>query len=150
MKIFVDEKLKAVVRDAETGEIIKTVHKKRDDAILDCGDTLIAQYINREDPSVLSYCAVGSDGSAVDASVDTGLGSEIGRLSVTDKTRSGNEILFSTFFSTADCNGTWGEMGLVNASSGGTFLNRDLFSSTISKDSSKTVTVDYTLTVTSE
>jgi hypothetical protein len=143
-KIELKGKFRVTVRDAKTDKVLRDFEVEN--VILSVGKEPVAQLINGEAPTIPLYCAVGSDDTAPDPA-QTGLLAEIGRIEVTTRQRTGNQIVYSTFFSASDCNGTWNEMGLVNAQSGGIFLNRVLFPASIAKDSTKTVTVDYTLTV---
>ncbi|MCD6421892.1 hypothetical protein J7L13_00900 [bacterium] len=143
-KIRVSGKFVAIVRDAKTGKILQRVETPN--TILECGKQQLAKIFAGESSEFFNYCAVGSDATPPDSS-QTGLLNEIGRVQVTQKTASGNQITISTFFSAADCNGEWNEVGLVTKQSGGVFLNRALFPSTIQKTSTKTVTVDCILTI---
>jgi hypothetical protein len=143
-KINLTGKLRATVRDAKTGRILSVI--EAENLVVTAGKELVAKILNAEGDAVPNFCAVGS-GTTAPADTDTALEAEIGRLEVTQRSRTGNQIVYSIFFSAADCNGDWNEAGLFNAETGGTMLCRALFPSTISKDSTKTVTVDWTITV---
>jgi hypothetical protein len=88
------------------------------------------------------YLAIGT-GTAAPAVTDTGLQSENARYALASSARDGNYLRTTMFLnSTQGNNVTYTEMGLVNASSGGTFLNHGLLSSSITKTSAKTATFD--------
>lgn len=137
--------LKVTVRDAQSGEILDT--QQFSNLTVTAGKELIAKLLNGESVAVPNFCAVGTGSTAI-AAGDTTLEGEIGRLEVTYRSRSGAAITYSTFFGSGDCNGTWANTALFNADSGGSLLCAALFSSAISKDSAKTVTVDWTVTIT--
>jgi hypothetical protein len=142
-KIKLIGNVRATVRDAKTGKILEVIETAN--LVVTVGKELVASLLNDESIAVPNYCAVGS-GTTDPAHTDTALEAEIGRLEVTQRSRSGNQIVYSTFFSASDANGDWNECGLFNAESGGTMLCRALFSATIAKDSTKTVTVDWVIT----
>ena len=144
-RVRIRGRVRATVRDAETGEVLRVVEGRN--LVTDVGEALFSQLMNGESVDIISYCAVGSSDTAP-AEGDTTLTAEIGRIQVTDQTRSGAKITYSTFFSAADCNGTWKEEGLLNAAAGGTLVCHTLFASTIDKDVTKTVTVDHELEIT--
>jgi hypothetical protein len=137
-------KVRVTMRDAKTERILSVI--ATENLVVNAGKELVAKILNAEGDAMPNFCAVGS-GTTTPAETDTALETEIGRLEVTQRSRSGNQIVYSTFFSSADCNGTWNEAGLFNAETGGTMLCRALFPSTIDKDSTKTVTVDWAITV---
>jgi hypothetical protein len=143
-KIRLTGKVRAVVRDSKTDRILQVVETAN--LVVTAGKELVAALLNDENIAVPNYCAVGS-GTTTPADTDTALEAETGRLQVTQRSRSGNQLVYSTFFSASDANGDWNECGLFNADSGGTMLCRALFSATIAKDSTKTVTVDWIITV---
>jgi hypothetical protein len=143
-KVTLKGKVRVTVRDAKTGKVVQVVESEN--VVVDVGEELVAALLNDENMAVPNFCAVGS-GTTAPAETDTALEAEIGRVEVTQRSRTGSQVFYSTFFGSADCNGTWNECGLFNAQSGGTMLCRALFSATIEKDSTKTVTVDWTITV---
>lgn len=93
-----------------------------------------------------SHLALGNDASVAPASSDTTLNNEVHREQVTDHADNGNELLASTFIDSTEANG-YGleELGIFTASAGGDLLNHSTFT-TVTKDNSKTVTFDVTLT----
>ncbi|MEM3427315.1 MAG: hypothetical protein QW158_04510 [Nitrososphaerales archaeon] len=94
-----------------------------------------------------AYCGVGSSDQAPSPS-DTDLIQPIGsRKQVTDRFRSGCTATFSTFFSSQDNNGVWREAGLFTSQSGGVMLSRAVFPTPIVKDETKTITLDWDITV---
>lgn len=91
-----------------------------------------------------SHLALGTD--ATDPSVsDTGLGAEQYREAVDSTTDAGNDLETTTLLDENEGNGfTYEELGLVSASSGGTFLNHSNISST-PKTSENTATFEVVL-----
>lgn len=66
----------------------------------------------------LTYHAIGTGSTAV-AVGDTTLTTETGRKAITSKSRSGNEVTFSTFFPVADCTVKVAECGVFGSSTAG-------------------------------
>ena len=92
-----------------------------------------------------SHMAFGDDGASGTSSSDSSLNNEQYRTSVTDNVDNGKDLLCSTFLDSSEANGyTIDEVGVITASSGGTLLNHATISS-VSKDSTKTATIDVTL-----
>lgn len=74
-----------------------------------------------------SHLALGDD-DTTPAYGDTGLTNELRRDAVDSTTDNGNDLVTSTLLGSGEGNGnTYRELGLVSASSGGTFLNHSLF-----------------------
>jgi len=90
----------------------------------------------------LQYIAVGSD-STTPSSGDTALGSEIDRKSVMDRKLVNTAVRFSTWFGSAEANGTWREIGLFDKSVGGTLFCRSLIDPPIEKTADKVIYVEY-------
>lgn len=119
-----------------------------DNLIVTAGKNHIAALLVNDGGTVnLGFCGVGSSSQAVAVS-DTDLVTPIGsRKAVADDFRVNNAADFSTLFASGDNNGTWREAGLFWAASGGDMLARALFQSAVTKDSTKVVTVDWSVTV---
>lgn len=143
-KLRITGRVKATVRDAKTGKILQVIEGPN--LVTDVGEILFTKWMNGEAADIIAYCAVGSDATPP-AEGDTTLTAEIGRILITDQTRSGATITYSTFFSAADCNGTWLEEGLLNAAVAGELVAHSLFAAQIDKDATKTVTCDHELTM---
>jgi len=137
-------KARFIVRDADSGKILQVAESSN--LVVSGGRNLIAMLLNGESAELPNYCAVGS-GTTAPAVGDTTLEGEIGRLPVTQRTRANNVITYGTFFGSADCNGTWNKCGLFNAQTGGTLFAELLISPPISKDTTKTVDVEYSVTI---
>jgi hypothetical protein len=136
-------KAKLIVRDIRTGLILEV--REIDNLITTAGKNFIASVVNGEATLSNIYIAVGS-GTTTPAVGDTTLEGEIGRLPITSKTRTNNQILYSTYFGSGDCNGTWNKIGIFNAQSGGTLISELLISPSLAKDTTKAVDVEYTIT----
>ncbi len=158
---------KIIIRDADTGEIKKTVKFKN--IITTPGKFHIVDRLQGRvgvsgADTINGYCALGAGSSTpeawdsgLDAEISTGPGS--GRVSFTSVSRSNQTVLCSTFFDTDEGNGTNSEVGLfvTGYDSGGNYLpvsnkagsgilfSRAIFSP-ITKTSSETWTVDWEIT----
>jgi hypothetical protein len=94
-----------------------------------------------------AYLSLGDDGALGTASGDTALNNEVFRKAVTDHADQGTTLLASTFVDSTEANGyTLDELGLFTSDTGGTnvLLNHSTFAS-VTKDNTKTVTFDVTL-----
>lgn len=144
-KICLKGKVKVTVRDAATGRILKVIETHN--LIVAAGKNMVAESLISSTAGNFNYIGVGSSNQTPSES-DVDLVSPISpRKQVTERWRSNNVAKYSAFFGTNDNNGTWRESGLFNAATGGTMLARTLFPTEINKDTSKTVTVDWEITV---
>jgi len=110
--------------------------------IPDVGLKKLLNYLLCITTPALSHIAVGS-GTAAPTSGDTALISEIGRKAFLDKKLTDTSILLSVWFGSADANGTWNEIGIFDAATGGTLFARSLVSPAIEKTPEKVVYVEY-------
>lgn len=97
-----------------------------------------------------NYIAIGT-GSTAPAAGDTALVSELTRLqdaTATYTTTSGKQLQLQVSFGPGVGTGNIAESGLFNAASGGSMLARQTFT-TISKGASDTLTVTWTITLSS-
>jgi hypothetical protein len=136
-------RVRLIIRDAKTNEIFRI--QEQDNLIVNAGHNLVAAIMNGESVSLPNYIAVGT-GTTTPAAGDTTLEGEIGRLPTTSRTRTNNQVLYSTYFGSGDCNGTWNKIGIFNASSGGTLLSELLLSPAVTKNTSVAVDCEYTIT----
>jgi len=135
-----------IVRDAKTGKIIPEECQQVKNLIVNAGLYQIIDLIIGASDADFTHCGVGS-GSTPPAAGDTDLQTPIGdRKVITERFRSTNKGTFSTFFGSADNNGTWRESGLFTALTGGTMLCRALLASAFEKTTAKTATVDWDIT----
>jgi len=113
---------------------------------LDRGQTDSAANVNP------AWLGLGTNASAGTATSDTDLNTRTFEESVTDHSDNGKELLTSTFVASSDGNGnTFNELGLfsgnpANLSNDDTFLMNHATFSDVTKDNTKTVTFDVTLT----
>jgi len=128
-----------------------------DNKIVDVGLNFILDFLIQEGPAAPptgpTHCSVGS-GTNAPAAGDTGLQTEIltggVRIAITTFFKSSLTANLDTFFTSADGNGPWEETGLHNAATGSsTIYCRKRFSSTFTKDTSKTALVAWSITVAS-
>ncbi|WP_457556316.1 hypothetical protein [Candidatus Pyrohabitans sp.] len=87
------------------------------------------------------------DGTTSPTTSDTDLASYQSEMALDDYSRSGQQGIYSAFFTTSDSNHTWAEVALANGPHGtGTMITRATFSS-FTKTSSYTIRVDYAITL---
>jgi hypothetical protein len=145
-KLYFKGHVKLTVMDAMTNEIIYEECQETDNLIVQNGYELLTDVLIGE--STISYCGVGS-GETEPTESDVNLETAIGdRKPVTTATRAGAIGLFSTFFSSADNNGTWNEAVLATQLSGdSTIISRALFDNTFIKSVDSTCVVDWTIEI---
>ena len=134
----------AVLKKAN-GEV-QTVRK--DNIILNAGFDFICDAIGKASsrPNAMGYIAVGS-GATAPVATQTALASEITRKAASYSHTAGTKVMaFSATFGAGVGTGAISEAGVVNASSGGTFLDRLTFA-VINKgvDDELTMTFQFTL-----
>jgi len=136
------------LRDAETGEVERT---ETLNALVDDGRNDVLAFIgNLTSTGSYNYCAVGTDGTAT-SDGDSSLNSEVERIIIDDTNdewtadTAAVDISGTFTFGTSQANNTLEETGLFSASSGGTMFNRAVISPAISKDSSQTLEVSWTI-----
>lgn len=125
---------------------VQTVRK--DNIILNAGFDFICDAIGKASgrPNAMGYIAIGSGATAAAAN-QTSLTAEITRKAATYTHTAGTKVMaFSTTFGAGIGTGAVCEAGVVNASSGGTFLDRLTFA-VINKgvDDELTMTFQFTL-----
>ena len=129
--------------DEATGEVEVI---ESDNLIVTAGYDLLASVLIGA--ASISYCGVGS-GSTAAAADDTDLETAVGaRKPITTATRAGAIALFSTFFSSAENNGTWNEAILATGISGENIISRAVFSTPYLKTNLKKCTLDWNYTLT--
>lgn len=123
--------------------------------VVDRGLEMLARIITGDVSytGVLNYCALGDSNTAVNA-VDTALGNEVYRKTITSTTFSANEAYASTFFNQAEIVDTIEEVGhFVDGSAttdSGRLFSRieaaDTAELPVTKGATETLTVDYKVT----
>lgn len=144
-KVKVKGRCRLTIRDL-SGKILEET-PWMNNLVTDDGEELYAQLMKGDAVDPCSYCAVGDDATPASES-DAIMGSEIGRLEVTDISITGSVVTYSIFFGSGDCNGTWWEVGMLNAEISGVLIARTVLGASRSKSTSNTITVDYELSVT--
>lgn len=141
---------KFTIRDAKTGEIKRV--QEYDNLIPTVGRTAIAAHLTDATPSpttlLVSHIALGSSTTAP-ANGDTQLGTETYRNAVASLTNASNIAYITGFFSATETTGTYREAGAFIAGTGsansGTILSH--VSINVTKTSTETLTVDFTITI---
>lgn len=131
------------VCDAKTGKVLE--RRRFKNIFTTAGLTHLLKLVTGESTAIAGYCGVGTGAAAV-AITDVVLQTELGRVNLASYSRTGLVAALVFYFGTGDCNGSWTEEGLLTASGAGTLLSHTLFGTGVVKTSSKTVTVEHTLT----
>lgn len=95
--------------------------------------------------NAMSHMAIGTGNTAAGAS-DTALQTELDRNALTSRTDSGAVVTYVADWAAGDGTGSITEVGVFNAASSGTMLNRAVFS-TITKGASDTLQISVALTI---
>lgn len=113
--------------------------------VVSSGLAFIASRMRDASASVMSHMGVGS-GTAAAVLGNTGLGTELGRVSLTSTTVNANTIAFVATFPAGTGTGAVTEAGVFNAASAGTMLCRTVFS-VVNKDAGDTLSITWTITI---
>lgn len=116
-----------------------------DNLVVTTGLNYIASRMRDATATTMSHMAIGS-GTATAAAANTALGTELGRVSLTSTTVSGNGVSYVASFGPAVGTGAITEAGLFNASSGGTMLCRTVFA-VVNKEAGDTMSITWTVTI---
>lgn len=140
----------ATIRDAKTGRIKRQY--RTHNLIPTVGRAAIANHLSNASPSPttlrVNYVALGS-GTNAPANGDTTLQTETYRNTTASQTNANNIAYISGFYSATETTGTYREAGLFIAGTAsantGTLLSRVAIN--ITKSSSETLTLDWTITI---
>lgn len=132
-------------------EICRTETFVYENIIPTVGRAMIANNLTNASPTNvmrIKHCALGTSGTAVSNS-DTQLGTETYRNAIASITNASNVGYATGFFTATEVTGTFAECGIFSDSTGtvnsGVLLSHVLIS--ITKTSSQTLTLDWTLTI---
>lgn len=136
----------------DPGEIVEV--KKAKNIIVTVGLQLVGNMLidaGAQWDTGLTYCAEGTDDTAP-VVADTTLGTEAARKAITSRTRVGEEITLSTFFTAAEANDNIKEAGIFGSSTAGAGADSGvLFAHWLtSYDNTGAlvdITIDYVLTI---
>ena len=132
--------------DDKTGKVLIDEVQEVPNLTVTNGYALLASVLAGE--SEVGYVGVGAgdtDPALADADLEEAIGS---RLAITEAVRSGAIVVYSTFFSTTDNNGTWREAVLATDLSGNnTIIARTLFDNDFHKNSTKRCTLDWSIEI---
>jgi hypothetical protein len=109
------------------------------------GLAYIASRIVGATANVMSHMALGS-GAAAPNSADTALGTELGRAALGSGTSAGAVVTYTATFNPGVATGAITEAAVLNASTGGTMLNRSTFP-VVNKAAGDTMTITWTVTL---
>lgn len=138
--------LEILLYDA-TGKLIR--QEKVKNIITSVGKNWMMQRALDASMPAMGWMAIGTSSTA-EVAGDTQLGAEVGRVSLTSSTRSGNANTYSATFgagvgNSGNTNVLITEAGIFNASTAGTILNHVTFG-VITKDPGMTLTLNWTVT----
>ena len=138
-------KLTGKVHVTLTNEYGEIVEQRATNLVVTTGKDFTASRMVGTVSNIMSHMAVGSDNTAA-AVGNTALGAELGRVSLTAGTASGNVVTYTATFGAGVGTGGIQEAGIFNASSGGTMLCRVVFA-VVNKGSNDTMAITWTVTV---
>ena len=113
--------------------------------VVDAGLDYIASRMKDATATAMTHMAIGS-GTNNPAEGDTALQTQLGRVSLTSTTVTGNSVAYEASFAAGTGTGAVTEAGIFNASSGGTMLCRTEFA-VINKAAGDSMTITWTVTV---
>lgn len=116
-----------------------------DNLVVTAGLGYIASRMKDATETAMSHMAIGS-GTTAAAAGNTGLGTELGRVSLTSTTVTGSQVQYQATFGPGTGTGAVSEAGLFNAASNGTMLCRTVFS-VVNKDAGDTLAITWTVTL---
>jgi len=139
-----------ILADAITGRIKDVNYVKN--LITTAGKTSMAaalQGATTNNQGIITYCAVGTDGTAP-AAGNTDLGTELYRKLISVRSNTANAALFQTYFTTGEANGLLLEAGLFGDDATSTLGSGTLFAHVAisrTKTSNDTLTINWTVTI---
>jgi len=113
--------------------------------VVDTGLDYIASRMKDATATAMTHMAIGS-GTNDPAPANTALQTQLGRVSLTSTTVTGNSVAYIASFAAGTGTGAVTEAGIFNASSGGTMLCRTEFA-VINKAAGDSMTITWTVTV---
>lgn len=113
--------------------------------VVDTGLHFIVSRMKDTTDGAMTHMAIGA-GTTAAAAADTGLGSELGRVSLTSTTVSDNTITYVATFPAGTGTGAVTEAGNFNDASAGTMLCRTVFP-VVNKQAGDSMTITWTVTV---
>lgn len=134
--------LKIVLRGADGA--VKSEQEVKN-LVVTTGLAFIASRMKDATETVMSHMAIGS-GTANPAAGDTGLGTELGRVSLTSTTVTANAVAYVATFPAGTGTGAVTEAGIFNAGSSGTMLCRTKFN-VVNKDAGDIMSITWTVTI---
>lgn len=142
--------IRMILRDGKTGKIKKITDVKN--MFVTAGKNSLADSLRgttSDNKGIITYCALGTSVVAP-ALADTGLTTEIFRKLISVRTVSNNIATFTTFFTTAEGNGTIREVALFGDDASGTANTGTLFCKAAvnrTKSSADTLTLVWAVTI---
>lgn len=134
--------LKIVLRGADGA--VKSEQEVKN-LVVTTGLAFIASRMKDATETVMSHMAIGS-GTANPAAGDTGLGTELGRVSLASTTVTANAVAYVATFPAGTGTGAVTEAGIFNAGSSGTMLCRTKFN-VVNKDAGDIMSITWTVTI---
>ena len=113
--------------------------------VVNSGLAFIAARMKDATANVMSHMAVGS-GTAAAAGANAALGTELGRVTLTSTTVTGNEVAYVATFGPGTGTGAVTEAGIFNAAENGTMLCRTVFP-VVNKEATDTMSISWTITI---
>jgi len=140
--------IEIILRDAKTGKI-KSVDHVKNMVVTVAKESIAGGLIQESNKGFITYCAVGTNTTAP-ALGNTALVTELARKLVSARSRTNNQAVFETYFTTAEANGTLREAGLFGdlasaTANSGTLFCRAAINRT--KSTNDTLTLRWTVII---
>jgi hypothetical protein len=144
----IGDKLKAtgkltVVHTNSFGEIVKQFEVPN--LVVTTGKNYIASRMKDATATAMTHMAIGT-GTGTPAAGDTTLGTETGRVSLSNTVVSTNTVTYTATFPAGTGSGAITEAGVLNASTAGTMLCRTTFP-VVTKQVGDTIAITWVVTV---
>jgi len=134
-----------IARVYEGGRLLET--RRTSNIVVNSGLEFLADLMAGLTTIYPNYVGVGTNGDTP-LPGDTALREELGRVEVSDRSREATTAIWLAWFGAdSQFNGEWRETGLFTNSTGGTLIARAVFPSPIQKDESKTISVEWRITL---
>jgi hypothetical protein len=137
------------IRHATTGAVLRTYRYRN--IVPTVARTMIANnfaYASPTNTMAITHCALGSSGTTP-TNADTQLGTEVYRNAIASLTNAANIVYATGFFDATETSGTYAEAGIFAngtlTTNSGIIVSHVLI--TITKTTSETLTLDWTLTI---
>jgi hypothetical protein len=118
-----------------------------DNLIVNTGLYWLAKKLAAESTNEMTHIAVGTSATATSASQTSLVGTESGRVAMTSKTRTNNQVVAVATFPAGVATATLNEAGIFDGSAGTTMFSRVVFGGAVTKGASDSFQITWTITL---